>query len=283
MESNAELVNQIIADTKSGKLKLPSLPDVAVRVRRAVMDDKRSDREIARLVQMDPALAARLLQVVNSPMYRGSHNIDSCQMAITRLGLEITRNLVTSFALRGMFKAQNPHIRKRMQQVWLHSCRVAAISWVLARYTRGIQPDRAMLAGLLHDVGVLPILQYVEQHKLAIDSQADLDPLINRLAPPLGVFLLKGWRFEADIAEIPRIVTDWQRDSGPAPDYGDIVQVAHAHSEFGTAAGRQAPSLVELKAFNKLSLSNLGPDSSLEVLEHSQQEIKDLISMLNAA
>jgi len=88
-DTELALIQRIIADAKSGRLQLPSLPDLAFKVRTAVNDPRRSVADIARLIQFDPALAARLIQIANSPLYRGIKKFDNCHSAITRMGIEI--------------------------------------------------------------------------------------------------------------------------------------------------------------------------------------------------
>ncbi|MFA7387939.1 MAG: HDOD domain-containing protein, partial [Thiohalobacteraceae bacterium] len=71
------LLQHIIDDAKAGRLRLPSLPDLTQRVRVVVNDPRRSAAEVARVVQFDPALAARLIQIANSPLYRGNKRFDN--------------------------------------------------------------------------------------------------------------------------------------------------------------------------------------------------------------
>lgn len=274
------LLQRIIGDLKGGRLRLPSLPDLALKIRSAVNDPRRSVADIARLVQFDPALAARLIQIANSPLYRGTRKFDNCHSAITRMGLGAARDLVIAFTLRNLFQARMPLLRERLQQTWQHSCRVAAISSVLARLSPGLDPDRALLAGLVHDIGVLPLLQYIEMLGIEADA-ARLDSLTGRLRAPLGGFVLKTWQFEGDLADIPAQAEAWDRASGERIDYADIVQVAHVHSQFGQG-GYAGPPLPELRAFRKLTLSKLGPGGSLELLEQSRQEIQQVMGILLA-
>lgn len=100
LDDDLALMQRIISDTKAGRLRLPSLPDLALKVRTAVNDPRRSIADIARLVQFDPALAARLVQIANSPLYRGTKKFDNCHSAITRIGVEPSRNLIVSLTLK---------------------------------------------------------------------------------------------------------------------------------------------------------------------------------------
>ena len=94
-------------------------------------------------------LAARLVQVANSPMYLSRFPIENCQTAIMRLGMKTTRNLVTCFAMHNIFNSEIKSLHLQIRQLWKHSCQVAAICYVLAQLHKGqLQPDKALLAGL---------------------------------------------------------------------------------------------------------------------------------------
>ena len=78
-------------------LVLPTIPDVSFKIRRAINDDNSSISTIARVVQIDPSITARLIQIANSPFYMGRKKIESCPEALTRLGLKSAQDIITSF------------------------------------------------------------------------------------------------------------------------------------------------------------------------------------------
>ena len=280
MDADLTLIQQILADAKSGKLILPSPPDWLLKVSSAIQSDRRDCTYIARLIQLDPALAARIIQVANSSLYRGASTISDCQHALMRMGLHTARNLVYVFALRQGFKPKSAIIGKRMQAVWDHSRRVAAISAVLARHRRGLDPNRALLAGLVHDIGIFPILQYVDQLPELRQDQERLEHILCRLRSTLGTFVLKQWKFDEELCRIPGEAENWLRDTGHPADYADLVVVAHAHSSFGGAQRYSGPPLLELPAFQKLGLSKQGPEASIQVLEDAKMEIDTVMALL---
>ncbi|HHC72553.1 MAG TPA: HDOD domain-containing protein [Thiotrichales bacterium] len=275
----ARLVQTIMADARRGMLELPTLPDVALRVRVAMQDNGRRMAELARIIQVDPALTARLVKVVNSPLYRANRHIDDCHKAITRLGLVTTRNLVMGFTLRNLFQPRQHRLAERLRESWRHSCRVAAISSVLARLTPGVDTGRALLAGLIHDIGELPILLYLE--KRGSVEGIPLERILRQLRAPLGSLVLQAWQFDRELVEVPRRVEEWGEAAEGPIGCLDIVQVAHVHSLFGTGGVSRPPPLYELPAFRRLPISRLGPDASLELLEQSQQEIDEVLDILH--
>jgi HD-like signal output (HDOD) protein len=280
MDADLALIQQILADSKTGRLILPSPPDWVQKVNSAIQGEQRDCTYIARLIQLDPALAARIIQVANSPLYRGARAITEVRTALMRMGLRTARNLIYVFALKQGFQPKSLLLRQRMEQLWSHSRRVAAISSVLARHAHGMDPNRALLAGLVHDIGIFPILQYVDRHAEIWRDAARLDHIILRLRSPLGSFVLKQWQFDAELAAIPREAENWLRDPGPRSDYADLVLVAHAHSSFGGRQRYDGPPLLELPAFRKLMLAGSGPEASLQLLEDAQLEIDTVMALL---
>ncbi len=278
----ARIREDVLRCLNSGRLRIPSLPDIALRVRQAVNDPDKGLADVARIVQVDPALAARLVHIANSPLYRGEHPIDSCHLAVTRLGLNATRNFVVGFTLRNLFRPKRRALLARLHEIWRHGCRVGAISAVLARVTPGVDADRVILAGLVHGIGALPVLDYLDRSD--IREQELVDALLESLAPELGCRMLRDWGFDEELADVPVAILRFERFDPDAPEQvarcADLVQVAWIHAGFGSQGKRRVPSLPELASFRRLPISRLGPDASLEVLEQSREEIRELAQLL---
>jgi HD-like signal output (HDOD) protein len=278
-----ELQKQLLQDYRDGRLALPSMPEVAWRIRDAVGREDRSLGEVARLVQLDPALAARLVQIANSPRYRTAHPVKDCLGAVTRLGIEATRNLATSLALRNVYQGDNAAVRRYLREAWLESCRVGAVCQVLASVTPGLKPDRALLAGLVHNIGVLPALQYFERFPELMDDSGRLDEVVAWVRGHLGGLLLRHWRFDPALAAVAEQSDAWWRKGEAEPDYVDLVLVARVFAHFGQAEALGAPSLDEMPAFLKFPISRFGPDAALQTLQEAQREIAGMIRTLQSA
>ena len=280
MDSCQALISKIKAEHESGRLILPSLPEIVVRVRQAVNDDEVNLGNVVKLIQLDPSLTARLVQIANSPLYRSRQPVENCLMAVNRLGLKTTRDLVTCLVLNNIFNSDNKRLEVKVKNLWQHSCHVAAISSTIAKVSPGLHEDTALLAGLLHDIGTLPVLHYAADFPEVFESEEKLDFVIKELRAPLGQAILKEWNFDEALSDVSAGAEDWLRDSGEAADYVDVVIVAQIHSNFGKNSHADLPPLLKTPAFLKLGLSKLGPDASLEVLFEAEQGIRDIMSML---
>ena len=276
-----QISKHIFAEYEAGRLVLPSLPEVITRIQQAIQDKNRGTQQIARLIQLDVGLAARLVQVANSPMYQSRFPVENCQTAIMRLGVKTTRNLVTCFAMHNIFNSEIKSLHLQIRQLWKHSCQVAAICYVLAQLHKGqLQPDKAMLAGLIHDIGVLPVLYYIADYPDIRENKALLAALIDNMRGVLGRKILEKWAFDKELLDVPMHAEDWLRDVPGKLDYVDLVVVAQAHSYMGGERPAGIPALIDIPAFKKMHLSSLGPAASIELLHESQEEIQNMVQML---
>ena len=257
---------------ENDELILPTLPEVALQVREAAEDPDVSILALSKVIGNDAALTARIIKVVNSPLLRTNREITDLQMAISRLGINYTCNLATGLAMEQMFQATTDVVDRKMREVWNKSTEVAAISHVLCRHYTRLLPDQATLAGLVHQIGILPILTYAEEHSELMADSISLNHVIDRIHPLLGEKILRAWDFREPIAIVPGQYSDFTRNS-PTVDYVDIVQVATLQSYLGTNHPYTQLDWSRIPAFAKLGLD---PSTLL-------QEDEDLSAAMDAA
>lgn len=275
------LVKKIQDDFRAGKLKVPSLPEVAIKINKYVGDPNANTASMARIIQLDPALTAKLMQAANSALYGGKGKIQDCRTAIARLGMNTTRNMVMSFSLGQSFKVGSAIVKDVARSIWQKSSEVAAISYVLARVTMGMMPDKAMLAGLVHNIGAIPILHYVTEDPEMKKNRPLINELINRLSGKLGSMVLQQWSFDDELIDIPKCISDSNYQPDEKVNYVDIVIVANVHSNFGKD-DQVGMRLHEVASFKKMPLFQIGPDASVELVYTAKEEINALTKMLTS-
>ncbi|PWK54462.1 HDOD domain-containing protein [Pleionea mediterranea] len=268
----AELLDAI----KNDRLTLPTLPEVALRIREAVEDPEATSSAIANEIAKDAALAARVIKVANSPLLRGRIAVDNLQLAITRMGIAFVRNLATGLAMEQMFQATNDQVDARLRETWEHSIEVASICQVLASHYTDLKPDQAMLAGLVHEIGTLPILTCAEDTPDILEHKGILEKVIHRLHPKIGAAILKTWDFPPELVAIPMGYLDFERThEGPA-DYVDLVTVANLQSYAGSNHRLSQVDWNTVPAFKKLGMSP-------EVDVHDVDELAEDLSVARSA
>jgi len=258
------------------------MPDVAARIHGAMASPNWSISTIAAIIKGDPGTTTYLLQMANSAMYAGVEPIREVDQAISRIGLDRTRALVMAHAVRSMFETRSRILGALMRRTWKSSARLAATCAVLARSYTSLSPERALLAGLLQDIGVLPILSVLNNYEDQLSSEAQVQGVIDRYAGQVGVVLLTHWDFEPDMVDVARSRGDWHRDSGPRPELADLVLVASLHDRIAAGQADGLPRLDQLPAFGKFPLGGLLPDSRLAVLEEEAAAVSDVMRALGA-
>ena len=265
---------------QSHRLELPTIPEVSYKIRKIINDENANSSKIARVVQIDPSITARLIKIANSPLFRGRKTIESCPEALTRLGLKSAQNIITVFSMKSVFKAKSAKINQEMIELWKHSSYVAAISAVMAHRIPGFDPDRAMLAGLIHDIGVVPILIHADEHPDLIDKTEDLDETIQLFRARMGVDIIRRWDFPDDFEETIVHAEDWYRNDARALNYSDIVMIAQLHSFIGTVDFKSLPPIGELPVYQKMA-DYLSASDVISILDNAKSEIEDLWTMLS--
>ncbi len=278
-----EIYWEFYETVREGKLELPSMPDMAMRIAKVINNPDTDSEDIARVIQADPTVAARLVSVVNSAAYRGQSTINSIADAVTRLGRNVIHNLVISFALGSLFRSRSITLQSRMHSQWKHACHVAAISNELGRVTPGKSADHALLCGLVHDIGALPIISSARSHPEIAENSQILDQTIDNLKAEVGAMVLRKWGFADDFIHAALHSEDWMQDTSDEPSYLDLVLVAQLHACIGTAKMQQLPRLDLVPAFHKLALGRLTPRHSIGILENAKDQIRELKALLSGS
>ena len=244
---------EIITAIKNDQLVLPTLPEVALKVREVADDPNADIDKLCGVIGNDAALSARIIRVANSPLLRASRAIEDLRAALMRLGIHYTCNIATGLAMEQMFQATSDLVDMRMREVWSRSSEVAGISHVLCKHYTKLRPDQATLAGLVHKIGVLPILTFAEEHPALLKDSLTLDAVIEQIHAPIGDLILKTWNFPEELAHIPSQHIDFARNI-PKADYADVVTVAMLQSYMGSDSPMTKIDFTQVKAFERLGL-----------------------------
>lgn len=271
-----ELVTELTRIIDEDQLVLPTLPEVALQVREAAEDPEACAASLSKVVENDAAITARIIKVANSPLLRASRAVEDLRMAINRLGITFTANLITGLAMEQMFQATSDKVDKIMRDVWSHSTEVAGISHVLCRHYTRLKPDQATLAGLVHEIGVLPILTYAECNDELLNDDS-FEEIIQSIHPRIGSAILKRWDFPPELIEIPQQYLHFERNIGGPADYIDVVMVANLQSHLNEAHPYNEMDWSLVPAFNKLGLST---DVDSQESEDLSQEMAEAMKLL---
>ncbi len=267
------LSRTLLQDLEKDQLILPSLPDVAIRLGRAMRDENTNARKLANVIQTDPAITTKLIRAANSPLYAGVTPVDSCAAAIIRLGADTTHKLVLTFALRELFQTRSSVLKEQMTTLWEHSVKVSAVSYVLAKIFGSFNPEHALLAGLLHDIGNVAILSYAERFPEVANDTQKLEQVMTDMRGRIGCAILKNWGFIEDLILVAEEAEHWLRDHEGKADYADLVIIAQLHTFIGRPEMSHLPTLDQVPALKKFDAGELTPKLSLKILDKAEEKI----------
>ncbi|MHB8920875.1 MAG: HDOD domain-containing protein [Halothiobacillus sp.] len=268
--ANPALEQAIINKIMEKGIALPVLPDVAIRARRAAEAPDSTVQDLVDVIAQDPAIAARLIQVANSAMYRGAQKIDALQQVVARLGMRTVSQLIVSLTTQQLFTAKHPVVKKAMHNHWSFSAQVAALSHRIAREQTKLDPDQALLAGLLHGVGGIPVIVVAEDIPKLQEAPAVLDELVLDLQPRLGVKIMQAWDFPPMFELVIREAGNLNYQHEGIANYADVVIVAIASARNITETPDGAP----IPAAEKM-----GMDLTISLID---QEIDEAMRALTA-
>ncbi|MBI2792142.1 MAG: HDOD domain-containing protein [Gammaproteobacteria bacterium] len=274
-DTSSSIFNDILESIEKNRLPLPTQPKIAIAIQELSENPNVTVEELNEVIGKDPGLTARIIRIANSPLVRGRVSINTLKIAISRLGTSFVANMAIGLAMEQLFCAKNKYIEEKMRNAWQHSGEVAAASYVLANYSKAFPPEEAMLAGLLHEIGILPILTFAEKNKELIEEQALLALLLQKYSFNLGEAILMSWQFPRYIAEVPMNLSNPLRNI-PQLDLADIVLVAKIHALKGTQEPLVLINKEMISAYNRLGLD---PNKDITDYPEIQKQMDEVSSL----
>lgn len=278
MNAKAEIFfNELRDSVENDSLTLPSLPEVALKIRDAVECEDSTTEQVANTLSQDGSLSARLLQVVNSPLYRPRNPIDDLQMAVTRLGVGLVRDLVMNLAMKQIYQSTSAVLDKKFRSIWAASVDVAAICQMMSATIGGIKREQALLAGLIHNIGALPILMIAENDNDLFNDEVALNSIIWELQGPVGELILKNWNFSDNLIEVVSQSHNFNYEESDSK-LVDLIQVALLQGGF--ISDELAPDdWSQVPAFSRLGMDTEVNFIEIEGNQECIEEVKQTLML----
>ena len=260
--------DSILDAIKTDRITLPTLPEVALNVREVARDPDTTVIALCKVLEKDAAIAARVIKVANSPLFRGGKAIDNLKTATTRLGVRYTANLATGIAMKQMFQATTSLVDEILRATWTNSTEIADYAHAYAQLQPGLHPDQASLAGLTYRIGVLPILTFAEEHPKLLSNPELLNTIIESAHQDIGMHILRAWDFPDEIIVVPKQYLNFERDI-PNADYADLVAVSALQGAENSEHPLHHIDIAKVKAFDRLGLRQAATEAEQnQMIEH---------------
>lgn len=272
-----EVFKEIAEQTSRGELVFPTNVGASFKLQQ-VLDDPNCHIETAiKLVLAEPLLAARTVAMANSVAFnRVGGEITSVRNAVMRLGYRTLHSLVAALIVRQIGSMiVNPKLRAKAAQLWEHTAHVAALAQVIARRVTHVNPETAMFAGIVHEVGGFYLLSRADAFPGLLDG--DPDDWVQYGEQPIGHAVLMKLAVPEPV--MTAIESLWQGVRVLPPEtLGDSLLLANdlapvespLHQQPG-ATTRQSAEVIDF---------TVGTGTLNSILEESSEEVKSLTAAL---
>lgn len=230
MSSQQALLTILDDKIRQDRLVLPTLPEIALRVRQTADDPKVSLAQMADVIAQDAALSARMMKVANSAFMGRSITVSTLNQAVTRIGLSQIKNIATAMALEQLFVSEYKQVQQQLDKLWRDNIQVTAIAVACLKSYQANQPqcklssDMMTLCALVHNIGALAVITEAERHPEVFGHPLFLNSVIDKAAPYISVKVLKAWGFAE---EFQLAAKSWRVCKASDPlDYTDFIRLA---------------------------------------------------------
>ncbi len=274
---------ELIKRLKNG-YSLPALSPVAMRLVELASDESSSTQDLVSLIEKDPSLSVRLLQMANSAFFSTTHQVKTLHQAIVKVGFNRLRIMALSISLRDTFPLGKVGALD-YEKFWRTSLYRALIAKYLAEHLKKTNPDEAFIAGLILEIGLLIFFDLFlknEEESLDIDTDSLTDFLQWELKKygidhrQVGEAALRFWNFPEDIIACQQPPESIMK----SPNLPEIVRIC----ELARALSRIM--FLETRDFNTIysqaeELLKIDRETMSEILISTFTQVEDIANSLN--
>jgi HD-like signal output (HDOD) protein len=285
-----ESLDQLLARVEN----LPTLPEIHLRIARALEQEYPNVADVSRMLSLDPVLSGRVIRMANSALFGGSGRTGSVKEAILRIGTLETRNVVITAAVMNTFDRSTSCFDLR--EFWKLAIASALLARQIGRDLRFREPEQAYLAGLVHCLGeAILALYFPDRFARAIeDARSEECALVEAVwaefgftHPGLCARVLEKWNFSPEIVE----AVEYQLDPGEAPNAALLASVVFAADRIcrDLGVGPEEPGglkrawLEEIPEVVRERLADIGFESLEQYVEQRKQQLDEVTPFLEAA
>jgi len=266
-------LQSLAADLSAGKISFPTFTGATLRVRSALADPNLDADRLSRVIMSEPLLSARLVKIANSVALNPTGRpVADVRNAVLRVGFDVVRSSAVALALEQLRAAKDVQVfHENAEWTWRHSLEVGTIAYVVARGIARVNPDEALFAGLVHDIGRFYLLARATAVPEVSDDFADLDRLIHEWHPSIGQAVLHEFQLpEPTLLAVAE--HENHRPATPPRSVLDVVAIADRVAlqlnppRYPSAAPREYPPVTD--------------PSVLQLVQSSTEDIRGLLAAL---
>lgn len=224
-----EFIRGLTAELSSKELIFPTSLNATMKIRHALNDANISSDNVARIVGAEPVLSAQILRLSNSAAKNpGGKRISDLKTATMLLGFATVRSTAITVGMKQLMEHKSSGKSSQLiEGLWSRSLRVAVMSQMIAAHLSKLSPDKAMVAGLLHDIGKFYILNRAHHYQDLFVSEKTIWELVDQWHANIGAAILENWEIDEDIrvAVMDHLSSDMTLSNKPS--LTDVVAAAN--------------------------------------------------------
>lgn len=202
-----DVVSQSMSKTDQRLKVVPRLPAIIPRLLQSLRDNNSSSKDYVNIINKDPAMAAAVLRLANSVYFNPqAKRITSIDTAVVKLGLDGLRSVVSAAVMQPVIECKSIYFSDFGHKLWQHSL-CCAVACEIVAHRRGLNPYKAYLLGLFHDMGkIILFTELCQQYKInsssaspIMPSYASFAPLMEALSPALSLSIAQDWQLPEEI------------------------------------------------------------------------------------
>ena len=267
-----------IFETIKQSNNLPQLPQVMVKLVKACNSDQTDIDELTEIISIDPALTSKLMQIIGSPYINLPKDVNNIKSAVVYLGMDTIRNIAISTSAMHFFKIAKSVPEFNINKFWFHSYKCGVLARNIAQKNNLSNPDEFFLAGLLHDIGRLVLLEnFPEDYKHILKTSSNenqiLDAELEKFGantPQISAWLFKQWELNPLIADSVLFINKSIEQIESALFHVKIIFVANMLAEHDSLE----------KISDIVSLTDIPESQLAQIVTTSQEEVQNMAKSL---
>jgi HD-like signal output (HDOD) protein len=192
---------------KKGELDLPAMPHIVRQIQDVMDNSKSSVMAVTAIIEKDVSIAVKLIAAANSTHYRGVEKIQSVDAAISRLGLQEIKEIITTIANKSLYNTKNRQLKQLLDKLWLHSLACANAAKLISERVSQADGEKAFMGGLIHDIGSVLLLKSLGDF-VSLGEKLDEEDVISsvyEVHTNFGAALLDKWEFTKAYVKICKL------------------------------------------------------------------------------
>ena len=220
-------VQALASELSGGKIELPGFPHIVMRVQKVLGDESADSNRIVKVLGSEPVLASQIVRMANSAALNTTGVlVTDLRTAVSRVGLDTVRSATIAFAVRQLRDAPVlKGLEAPLGNLWKRSVLVASLSCVIARRLTTINPDTALLGGLLQGIGRLYILTRASSHRALFADQENYLAIEADWHLSIAAALLENWGIADEIVQAVHESENFDRDARGHVGLADVLVV----------------------------------------------------------